>query len=76
MKIIYVKICPKCGSTNIKPFTKMGLSEGEMFIDHCKNCYYGMPFGGLFPEIDVARVKDFQEEIKMHEEKGRKSHGE
>lgn len=56
----WMKICPKCGSTNISPYTKAGLSEGEILIDYCKNCNYGYPFGGFFPEVEESKIELFR----------------
>ena len=63
-KEIWVKICPKCGSANIIPYTKAGLSEGEILIDYCKDCSYGYPFGGFFPEVEESKIKLFRTNIK------------
>ena len=60
----YKKICPKCGSTDIIPWTKYGLTEGELLIDYCKNCYYGHPNGGFFPEVEESQIEEFRDELK------------
>lgn len=54
----YVKICPRCQSTNIK-VTNQGGSAGTIFgaptIYRCLDCGYS---NYLFPEIDINNLKD------------------
>jgi len=60
----YLKICSRCGNTNITPYTKLGLSYGEHLTDYCKDCYYGFPSGGFFPEIADSNLEDFRKRLK------------
>ena len=64
--INWVKVCPKCCSTDILPYTKAGLSEGEILIDFCKNCNYGYPFGGFFPEVDKSKLEWFRKNLNKN----------
>lgn len=61
---IYIKICPKCGSTNITPYSKMGLNQGEFFIEYCKDCYYS---GNFFPEVKKSMVEEFRMELNKQQ---------
>ena len=57
-----IKICPKCGSTNI---TFTGIRTN---YDYCKDCGYGKNYhleNALFPEIDPENVEDFRKEVKI-----------
>lgn len=63
----YVKICPRCGSTNVVPWTKLGLSTGEQLTEYCKDCYYGYPGGGFFPEVEISEIKEFRKRLKKSE---------
>jgi ribosomal protein L40E len=64
----YVKICPKCGSINITPFSGIyaGItsgsagSAGELLIDKCRKCNYK----GLIPEIKKSGIEKFRKNIK------------
>ena len=61
----YTKICPRCGSTKISPYTKMGFPEGEFLKDYCKDCLYGnMMSGGFFPEVKKSYIEKFRKQIK------------
>ena len=63
----YIKICPKCGSTNIEspsafitvlymfPASLSGVNK-----DTCKNCNYQ----GIIPEIEKSKIEDFKKEIQ------------
>lgn len=60
----YVKICPKCGSTNITPYTKSGVIFGENLVDYCKDCYYGYGKSGFFPEVEESKIEEFRKKLK------------
>ena len=50
----YVKVCPRCGSTNITPFRKRyHLGGAEEFVDGCDNCKYE----GFVPEVKESELK-------------------
>jgi hypothetical protein len=72
MKKKMVKICSKCGSTNIGP----GVG-GDIPGTNCYNCGYGsyqkeqinpslkaLPGYAIFPEIEESKVKSFQNSLK------------
>ena len=54
-----VKICPKCGSTDIK-IPPAGLDIRMTIPDYCQKC----GLRGIFPEIDVENIKDFRKRLK------------
>jgi len=59
----YIKICPKCGSTNIKSdYLSQGLTSAKGFpiIHICESCNFS---NNLFPEVPRNRAKDLQKEI-------------
>jgi hypothetical protein len=61
----YIKICPKCESTDIAINTDMFTGQGGAFFsDYCKNCNYGYPYGSFFPEIEESEVETFRKELK------------
>jgi len=59
----YVRICPNCGSTEIK-------SGGGISVSgYCENCGYGegglsghvfKPNGVFFPEVEIADIEEFR----------------
>lgn len=55
----YVKICPKCGSTNIK-MPNAGLDIKMTVRDRCQDC----GFIGNFPEVEEDKVEDFRQNIQ------------
>lgn len=57
----YVKICPKCGSTDVTIPSK-GLDISLTVPDYCREC----GFRGRFPEVEVNKIKEFREELKIH----------
>jgi ribosomal protein L40E len=60
-----VKICPRCGSTNII-IPGAGLDIKMTFQDQCRICGYR---DIRFPTITENKVKQFQSEIKKHQKK-------
>ena len=62
-KIKKARICPKCGSLNIKPDLSniMILLGGVNPNYKCKNCNYS---GILFPEVVSDEVKNFRKTIE------------
>ncbi|MBR9691529.1 hypothetical protein GOV06_01980 [Candidatus Woesearchaeota archaeon] len=55
----YVKICPQCGSTNIKiPPAGMDIKMTQQ--DYCTDC----GFWGMFPEVKESKIKEFKKQIK------------
>ena len=62
----YLKICPKCGSTNVSTYTKAGVMAEEL-LDYCKDCYYGyqgVEGGSFFPEVEESKIEEFRKELK------------
>jgi len=55
----FVKICPKCGSTDVK-IPKAGLDIRMTIKDMCVKCGNI----GNFPEVDIDAVKDFKKRLK------------
>jgi len=55
----YVKICPKCGSTNIK-IPPAGLDIKMTVKDYCEDCKNM----GNFPEIKKSEIKKFRKNLK------------
>jgi len=63
MKENWVKICPKCGSTNIRShvrgfFTNAGTADQ----DNCKDCGYN----GTTPEIKESEIRNFRKELEKN----------
>ena len=65
MKINYVNICPKCGSTDIHLETRFigGYTEGGGG-NFCRNCSYGVDRIIIFPEVEKSKIEDFKKEIQ------------
>lgn len=58
----YVKICPQCGSTNIKiPPAGMDLKMTKR--DYCIDCKNW----GIFPEIKESETEKFKKSLKKNE---------
>jgi predicted Zn-ribbon and HTH transcriptional regulator len=55
----YIKICPQCGSTNIK-MPQAGMDLRLTIRDKCNDCGYI----GNFPEVDKDKIKEFRKNIK------------
>lgn len=61
----YIKICPKCGGTNIGSLAVGGTNFGVPLVDYCKDCYYSYPSGrAFFPEIEESKIEDFRKKLK------------
>ncbi len=54
-----IKICPDCGSTNIK-IPPAGLDIRMTIQDYCMDCKNR----GIFPVIEKKDIKNFQKELK------------
>jgi len=70
MKKQSVRICPKCGSTEI---SVAGYHAPHSF---CKKCGYGKLTDGIktiFPEVDIEELKSVKEEIKNANKDGYRS---
>jgi hypothetical protein len=63
-----VRICPKCGSTNIGADCTT-----ERVVDFCKDCGYGSTYRGGFPgpmlDVDTSMVEKIIKEIKRRNNK-------
>ncbi len=55
----YVKICPRCGGTNIK-IPPVGLDIRMTLKDYCNDC----KSWGMFPEIKESEVEEFRKKLK------------
>lgn len=71
MKQKSVKICPRCGSTNIGVDAVGGTAvAGGNSCDYCKDCSYGSyKEMRSFPPIltiDVDKIAEFRDEIKKN----------
>ena len=63
--MIYVKVCPKCGSTNIKNLIQnvgsfMSSGPFEAYQDHCLDCGNT----GMFIEIEEKQLESFKKQLK------------
>lgn len=54
-----IKICPNCGSTDIK-IPPAGLDIRMTMRDYCQKC----GLRGNFPEIDVENIEDFRKKLR------------
>ena len=55
----YVRICPKCGSVDVK-IPPAGLDLKMTKQNYCADC----GFIGLFPEIKVSEISNFRKRLK------------
>lgn len=55
----YVKICPQCGSTDVK-IPKAGLDIRMTIRDMCQTCGNI----GNFPEIDIEKISEFRKKLR------------
>jgi hypothetical protein len=53
----YIRICPKCGSTNV--FTKVNKANS---VERCRDCNYS---NITFPEVKTSEVETFRKELKQ-----------
>ena len=53
----YVKVCPKCGSTNI---SLQGSGVKGEIINFCKECDYHAWGSGFFPEMTREAAKQYK----------------
>ncbi len=58
-KETFVKICPKCGSTNIKT-PPGGLNFYMSQPNYCQDCGNN----GIIPEIEISKVKEFKKNLQ------------
>jgi len=61
----FVKICPKCGSTDITNVkanlgTSMTSSYADFMKDKCNDC----EFIGSMPEVTLKEIKEFRKKLK------------
>ena len=57
----YIKICPKCGSTNITSETgRYHIYGAQEYKDNCQDCGYS----GIIPEVEKSKIEEFKKEIK------------
>ena len=54
-----MKICPKCGSTNIG-IPPAGMDVRMTFKDYCRDCSNF----GMFPEVAEEDIEDFRKKLK------------
>ena len=63
MKETYIKICPKCSSTNIErkitPMSAVGIRNPL----HCNSCNFE---GELFPEVEEDKINEFKKSLKQN----------
>lgn len=52
----HIKICPKCGSTNVS-YSMIGPTPKN---DLCKDCN----IEGFFPEVEESKIEDFRKKLK------------
>jgi len=58
MKKRYLKICPNCGSTNVK-IPPAGLDVKMTIRDYCQDC---RKFGA-FPEVEESKIGKFRKRL-------------
>ena len=58
MKDNYIKICPRCGNTNI-----VQIKKEEKLLDYRNDCYYGYISGAIFPEVKESKLKEFKKQL-------------
>jgi len=57
----YIRICPKCGDVDVKPYNEMDMiSWGGAARWRCNKCNYNAV---LFPEVNIDEVEKFRKEI-------------
>lgn len=56
----FIKICSKCGSTNITSSTRRYMLQQEIFKDNCKDCGYE----GFIPEVEESDIENFRKKLK------------
>lgn len=67
----YIKICPKCGSTNILEPTAFIIVAGifpaplTTHKDMCKDCRYQ----GVIPEVEKSKIECFKKEVQNKKSK-------
>jgi len=60
----YLKVCPKCGSTNIGHHVRFASTYGSDLAYYCKKCNYGYMSNGFFPEVEESKIEEFRENLK------------
>ena len=55
----YIKICPQCGSINVK-LPNAGLDIRMTIKDMCEDC----DNIGNFPEVEESRIEEFKKKFK------------
>ena len=59
----FIKICPKCGSSNIS-IPGAGRDIQMIFPDHCLDCNNE----GRFPEIQEDQIEEFKKTLRKKNE--------
>lgn len=54
----YHKICPQCGSTNVK-MPPAGMDIRMTFQDYCEDCENR----GMFPEVEESKIEGFKKKL-------------
>lgn len=58
----YVKICPKCGSTDVQvDFSNASFAIGSPVSHNCNSCG---TVGMVFPEVEESKVEEFRKKLK------------
>ena len=70
----YVKICPKCGSVDVKTdfSNPVVWAYGTTTKYKCNSCRY---MAAIFPEVVAGEIGEYKKELKMKLSKGEISHG-
>lgn len=64
----FVRVCPKCGSSDVsKDLSLVALLGGGGGFE-CRNCGYK---GQFFPEVEEEGLKEFREEVKGRDKERR-----
>ena len=59
MKEKYLKICPKCGSVNVK-IPPAGMDVKMTIRDYCEDCGNR----GNFPEVKKSEIENFRKKLR------------
>lgn len=62
MKDKYVKVCPRCASTNVKS-DDLKIDAGPLG-DMCDDCGFGKLMIGQFLEVKESELENFRKELK------------
>ena len=59
----FIKICPKCGRTDILQ-NLSALLAGSTLLSSCRDCNYGLEGNHMFPEIEKSKIGEFKKMVR------------